>query len=206
MCPYKKVVTRKKNTPWLTTEIYRAIREKKILIKDYKKKRDSEILRSARTQRNKVNSLVNKAKTDYILRSLQINIKKPKKFWKVIKELIDGDECVDITSYFFKDPLTGSYIVKDETPDFLNHFFANIAERTRPRPNNHIERITDCYEDVYTEFNFVPPRVEDMYGYMMDIDVNSSSCIQGMNSRLCKVMLDKIPDKQLLYVCKFLVL
>ena len=139
--------------------------------------------------------MVNKAKTDYILRSLQINIKKTKKFWKVIKELIDGDECVDITSYFFKDPLTGSNIVKDETPDFLNHFFANIAERTRPRPNNHIERITDCYEDVHTEFNFVPPRVEDMYGYMMDIDINSSSCIQGMNSRLCKVMLDKIPDK-----------
>ena len=30
---------------------------------------------------------------------------------------------------------------------------------------------------------------------MMDINTNASSCIKGVNSKMCKVILDKIPDK-----------
>ena len=101
MCPYKRVHTRKKVTPWLTQEIYKAIRDKKTLIKKYKQDKDPETLKMARTQRNLVNRLVNTAKSQFILDSLHANAKKTKKFWKIIKGLIDSEDCVDITSYAF---------------------------------------------------------------------------------------------------------
>ena len=53
----------------------------------------------------------------------------------------------------------------------------------------------ECYENVMSIFNFVPPVLEEIYGYMNDIDMNTSSCIPGINSRVCKIMLDKIPSK-----------
>ena len=37
MCPFKKVFARKTIIPWLSTNIYHTIREKKILVKKYKR-------------------------------------------------------------------------------------------------------------------------------------------------------------------------
>ena len=53
----------------------------------------------------------------------------------------------------------------------------------------------NCYHDVNTQCDFEPPALEDLYGYMTDIDVSSSSCIKGVNSKVCKIMLDTIPEK-----------
>ena len=49
-----------------------------------------------------------------------------------------------------------------------------------------------------TVFDFAAPVLEDIYGYMTDIDINTSSCIPGINSKICKIILDKI----LSYFCK----
>ena len=40
MCPFKKVSSQKHVTPWLTPEIYKAIREKKASVKKYKTTKD----------------------------------------------------------------------------------------------------------------------------------------------------------------------
>ena len=195
VCPFKKVNTRRKVTPWLTPEIYRAIREKNRLIKIYKVTRDPELLRAARVQRNRVNSLIERAKTEFILSSLHMNAKKPKQFWKVINDLIDDQDCVDITSYVFRDVETGIPVLKEEIPNYLNTFFVNIAERTRNRPLNvHMDHV-DYYPDIETFCDFEPPALEDIYSYMMEIDVNTSSCLRGIHSKMCKSMIDKIPDK-----------
>ena len=102
MCPYKKVQTHKTPTPWLTPEIYRAIRKKKLLVKLHKKDRDLIVLRQLKIKRNFVNSLIEKTKASYIIEMLKANKKKPKRFWKLLQNLKDNNECVDITSYSFK--------------------------------------------------------------------------------------------------------
>ena len=53
----------------------------------------------------------------------------------------------------------------------------------------------NCYHDVGTKFDFEPPTLEDVYGFMLEIDVNSSSCVKDVNSKMCKLLMDKIPDK-----------
>ena len=194
MSPYKKVNTRKKTTPWLTQEIFKAMREKKILIKRYKLSRDNDLLRQLRIKRNEVNSMIDRAKTEFITTSLNRTVSNPKKFWKLIKCLIDKDDIADITSYSFRNQHADP-VEKSDIPDFLNNYFVNIAERTVTH------QVIDCpiyrneYDHINGIFDFVLPTMEDMYIYMEQIDVNSSSCIPGINNKMCKLAMDSIPSK-----------
>ena len=116
------------------------------------------------------------------MNSLYINTKKPKKFWKIIKDLIDKDDCVDIMSYVFCYPDNNDIIGKSEIPDFLNDFFANIAERTHIKPIDIMANYLECYAHLNGIIDFTPPDVQDIYGYMAEIDVNTASCVPGVNS------------------------
>ena len=80
-------------------------------------------------------------------------------------------------------------------PDFLNLYFANVAEMTRNTPMNANAEYIACYNNVLSQFDFVPPLLEDIFCYMMDIDICSSSCVNGVNAKICKVVLDQIPLK-----------
>ena len=195
MCPYKRVNTRKKVTPWLTPEIYKAIREKKALVKKYKMGKDPSVFKELKIKRNYVNSLIEKSKSEYIQTTLHIYTKKPKKFWKLIKDLIDNEDSADITSYIFKYPNRDEEISRNLVPNYLNDYFVNIAGMTRDANTNIAQNYETCYNDVNNVFDFLPPTLDELYGYMFDIDVNTASCIEGVNAKLCKLTLDTIPDK-----------
>ena len=62
MCPYKIVNARKTRSPWLTPEIDKLIREKKELVKRYKKNRNEKTLGDMGMKRNLLNSKIDKAK------------------------------------------------------------------------------------------------------------------------------------------------
>ena len=195
MCPFKRVNSRKKTTPWLTKDIFRQMREKKALIKLYKRNNDPELLKSIHIKRNRLNSLIEKSKTEFITTCLNKTVDNPKKFWKLIKGLIDKDDSVDITSYTFRDPDTDEPVLKKDTPEFLNKYFVNIAERiSGPRDPNQVPYVR-VYEHINDVFDFLPPSLEDMYIYKEGIDLNSSSCIPGVNNMMCKTLLDCIPSK-----------
>ena len=165
MCPYKTVHTRKKKTPWVTQEIYSAIRKKQRLIIFFKSTGDLADLRLAKIQRNFVNSLIYKAKRNYIVNSLNLNVKKTKKFWRIIKDMVDDDEVVDITSFVDRDLYTNIPVKKIDVRDYLNEYFVKIAERTRERPNDIMNEYVECYENVMSTFDFIPPAIEEIYGY-----------------------------------------
>ena len=109
--------------------------------------------------------------------------------------MVDDDEVVDITSFVFRDLYTNIVVDKIDVPDYLNEYFVKIAKRTSERPNDIMNEYVECYEIVMSTFDFIPPAIEEIYGYMSDIDINTASCIPGINSRVCKIMLDKIPAK-----------
>ena len=189
MCPYKKVKSRKKVIPWLSPEIYKAIREKKASVKKYK------TLKEMRLARNRVNSLIDRAKSFYIQNTLYQTVKKPKKFWKLIKNLIEIDDSVDITAFVFKSSKTDLPIHRDDTPAFLNEFFVNIATRVCGPFVPDLNDYNNLYRNIDTVFDFTPPLAEEMYGLMENMDVNSSSRINGINMKMCKEAMDAIPTK-----------
>ena len=122
MCPFKRVNARREVTPWLTPAIYALIREKKALVKLYKTTKDPATLTLLRIKRNQVNNMIEKSKTEYITNSLNSTVDKPKKFWKLIKKLIDKDDSVDITSYVFRHYDTGDPVHKNMIPNYLNDY------------------------------------------------------------------------------------
>ena len=169
MCPYKRVNTRKDTTPWITQDINTLIREKRKLVKRYKMTRDPNTLIEMRHKRNELNSKIDKAKALYIQNALKWTVKKPRKFWKLIKGLISEDDCVDITSYMFKDISTNIDIPKNDVPDFLNEYFVNIARRTCGNFNHDEHDYTELYPCYDCNLDFAPPVAEEMYGYMESI-------------------------------------
>ena len=83
MCPFRKYRQREHITPWLTAEIYKAMRERDTFMKLFKQTGHEGYLSMARRYRNHVNGMIRKAKSNYIQRQLNINEKNSKKFWRV---------------------------------------------------------------------------------------------------------------------------
>ena len=106
MCPFKRVCDRKYKPLWITPKIYQMIRKRKRLFKLYRQTGCYDILKKVYVLRNKVNSLVEKAKGDFIKHRLHQNSKNPRKFWQLINSLIKDKVDIDIGNINFKDPAT----------------------------------------------------------------------------------------------------
>ena len=196
MCPYKRVFTRKTQPLWSTPDIYRLIKERKRLLKLYRDTGCYQILKLVHEIRNRVNSQVDKAKGDFIRRKLHQNTRNPKKFWQSINSLIKDKVELDISNIVFRDPDTHDFIQKDNVPDFLNKYFAEISTRTRGE-DNLIDRnvMPNVDQNKYEGIEFEPVTGDTVLGYIDDIDVNMASCVEGINMKICKILVKSNSDK-----------
>ena len=191
MCPYKTTPVRKSSTPWLTPDIFTQIYEKRNLVKRYKISGDQALLREIRILRNNLNSRIEKAKSKYIIENLHCNYKNPKKFWRILNDFIKSDNTADISTISFVDPTNGVQIDKNNIPDFLNNYFANIAETTCDFTKIKYPTL-EINNDIH--FDFEPPELDELMYIIRDIDVDMSSCVQGMNMKMCKRLISIIPE------------
>ena len=107
MCPVRRYKQREKLTPWMVADIYRQIRLRDKLARVFRYTRSNESLCKLRRQRNIVNSAIEAAKRDYIHRILHENTKSPKKFWKLINDLLKGQNSSNEYAQFI-DPSTNT--------------------------------------------------------------------------------------------------
>ena len=82
----------------------------------------------------------------------------------------------------------------DDVPNFLNEFFANIANRTRLFDPDSIDR-NSFEKNVDSEFHFEPPNIFELKELIKQVDTSMSSCIEGINARTCKTVLECIPEQ-----------
>ena len=85
--------------------------------------------------------------------------------------------------YRFRYPTTGSPIQKDNKPQYLNQFFANIAEKTCDF-SKVVYPITD--DNIELKFDFQPPDLDNLMYIIRELGVSTSSCVQGINMKMCK--------------------
>ena len=198
MCPFKIVHTRVNKKKWINKDIYGFIRERKCLVKDYRRAGNPDTLNRMRLLRNRINSAVDKAKSVYIRNLLGATRRDQKKFWRNIKSLIDNDD-IDVEHVRFKDPNDGDLVAQENVPDFLNSYFANISKRVcvpgQSRPFH-----TNLNSKANTVFAFSPPEQYEIMMHAENIDIYSSSGIDGINASICKCLIMEIPHKfRLLY-------
>ena len=192
MCPFKRFRQREKLTPWLTPEIYRAMRTRDQYIRLFRATGESNYLKWARISRNKVNAMIYKAKSRYIRTQLRANEKNPKKFWRIIHNILSPKPDL-LSSQRFVDRNTNELVNIGEEPDFLNQYFIDIVTNIRiPLSNNLCENVYDIVDRFC--FSDDMPTVFEINKLVKDIDVNKSSCVRDINTRFCKAAMIALPD------------
>ena len=98
----------------------------------------------ARQFRNIVNSLIMicEAKGDYIKLQPNQNSRKPKKFWRIIKDLISPKGDITAMAKFI-DPITNVYVEQGSEANVLNNYFINIVRNLNIPTND--ESMLDVY-------------------------------------------------------------
>ena len=128
MCPFKRYKQREVIKPWLTAEIHREIRYRETCLKLFRLTRHYKYYITACKTRNKINVLVDNAKSNFFKNALNDNRNNPKRFWRIINNFTDNNTSKNVLPVF-KDPITNMVIAQDKVPDYLNNFFINISQR-----------------------------------------------------------------------------
>ena len=84
MCPMQRVYVRSQKNPWINNEIIRNINERTKFIKLFRKTGSPHFFELSKFLRNKVATLIRKAKATYIQDNLQRNRENTKKFWRFL--------------------------------------------------------------------------------------------------------------------------
>ena len=121
-----------------------------------------------------------------------------KKDFEALRLTVDKAEAMKLnSSYETTDRMRSGLNVNNmaDTPEFLNDYFANVAQRTCGQFVPNLNEFENLYPEIENIFDYAPPLLEEMYGFMESMDVNSSSCINGINMKICKETMDAIPSK-----------
>ena len=195
MCAFKRFKQLEGVKPWLTPEIYREIRYRERCLKLFSVTGSQQYFKLACLSRNKINVLIDKAKSNYFKEALRANAKNQKKFWRIIKNFTDNDLDKNAGSNFV-DPITLTPISLQETPDFLNSKFVNIVERLNILdPANMYLDFQNLYEyDTELCFSNDLPSPAEILIYVDNIDLTKSSGVPDINIRQYVDLLEGIPD------------
>ena len=195
MCPFKRYKQREIIKPWLTPEIYREIRYREKCLELFRITGNQHYFRLACKSRNKVNALIDRAKSNYFRNILNANAKNPKIFWRLIKNFTDNSANKN-TSSEIKDPITNVTIPPNEVPDYLNAYFVNIVDRlgitAMHRPNLDFDNLYDL--DVELCFSEDLPSNGELLYYIENIDMTKSSGVPDINIKQCVDLLTGITD------------
>ena len=101
MCPYKRVCVRDPKTPWINANIIKAINDRNRYARLYRKTKNHFIWEICKYLRNRCTALIQGAKAAYIKNILHRTTDDPRKFWKLINNLIKGPPQKKLLSMSF---------------------------------------------------------------------------------------------------------
>ena len=179
MCPYKRILLRDRKTPWITPEIINCIQERSKFMKIFRRSGNEGIFEIVKYLRNKINSLVRKAKSEYIKANLRNNRTNPKKFWRTLNNVLKGETSRQQTTNFV-DPISNKEVPTKDACDFLNNFFVNIGS-TSDNVN-----IPDVDIQLRNDYVFEIPDVGEIRKLVKKIDISKDSCLEGVKTEILK--------------------
>ena len=175
MCPIKYIRIRTDSPPWITQEIIEAINDRNRLYRIVRNDNSLVNISNARTQRNRVNRLINMSKATYIKETLENNRNNPKKFWRILNDSLLKGNNMPTHVVFSKDDT--EYTNIDESCDFMNDYFSNIGRRLH---SQFQDKVANLYERVYNYSdcdNEIVFSCDDIMRVVHSIDVYKGSGI-----------------------------
>ena len=129
-CPLRSFSIKNYRPEWMSNELIEQIKDRDYFYRKAKKSGDKDAWNIAKHLRNTTNSNIRQAKKEFILDELKQNEKDPKKFWKVIREVIPSDKASTRKDIMLKD--LGQKIDRSEVAHYINDFFVNVGKITFP--------------------------------------------------------------------------
>ena len=144
----------------------------------------------ARRLRNECLARVRNCKAEFIQNELTTNQDDSKQFWNSIKAVIP-DTKNNRNKFVIVDNITNENVPPDDLPDFVNNFFADIG----PNLANNITGRWD-YSGIRSdvELHDIVMNEIEILKICNDINVNKSSSIKNVSSRVIKDAFLSIPN------------
>ena len=174
--------------PWITNDIIRIINERSKFVNLFRKTGSPHFFELSKYLRNKVTTLVRRAKAIYIQENLIRNKENPKKFWRILQTVFNGEKGQTVEMEF-QNPVTKQKITRENTPNFLNDIFINIGTAT-DQPDINLFEGPQINNIVFEETT-----VLEVTKLIKEIDITKDSCIDGVSSCILKRTFQLIPDK-----------
>ena len=183
MCPIKIFKVSKSRDPWISNEILEEIRDKDNALRRARRTSNAEHYNFAKSERNRVGKLVDKARANFFEDEERHNRRDPKRFWHNVSSILPSNKSKKLNiSLFDADKKTD--IDHDNTADFINSFFTDIGPKLAKSFSTswdfNGEKITDSeITNIYTDF-------EEVYNLCKEINTSKSSAITLLSSKIVK--------------------
>ena len=195
MCPLKKIFVRKKQPAWFSNDLRKLITERERLSRLFRNTGDIDILRKFKTARNTVTQAIRDARSSYIVSSLYLNKNNPRKFWRLISDLLNK-KVGTVYDGSFVDPDTDLIVPIEDVSMFLNNYFATIGTSLNTLDGTVLDDLDGIYREMHGEvFSFPVIDRHDILFLGKDIDVHKHSCIPEIRADVCKFLFENIPGK-----------
>ena len=172
-CIPKAVLPKRKNLPWISTPILKAIKKRNNLYSEHKRTGSPNKLEQYKLYRNRVVSLLRSAKRAYFE---NLNTTDAKKFWRAMKFL--NNQKSSIPNLQVNDKSVTSDVNK---ANVLNkHFYDNFNQSTPSLPPYSTDLNPNEFPDE------ILCTGDYLYELITNLDVTKSSGVDGISARMLK--------------------
>ncbi|MEW8544961.1 MAG: reverse transcriptase family protein, partial [Candidatus Thiodiazotropha sp.] len=199
--PLKQHRVKRRNQPdWITPDILDAIK-----CRDRYKSVGNE--NDYKYWRNKVVSLIRRAKQEKYETYIEINKGKPGSIYKIFQEVGAGKGCQKQSNIYSVNTGEGLYTEDStEIANAFNNFFVNIASKIKePISNSSHDKLKDfCRSKLSEDSNFKIPCIEKdkVFKYLSNIDVNKATGMDNIGPRLIKLAAPIIAG-DITFICNY---
>ena len=126
MCPLRSFQIKNYRPDWMTDDLIEQIKDRDYFYRKAKRTGGEDDWNIAKHLRNITNSNIRQAKKEFILEELKNNEKDPKKFWKVIRQVIPSDKTAQ-RDILLKDNDKGKKLDREDVASYINDYFVNVG-------------------------------------------------------------------------------
>ena len=188
-CPIKTFNCKKKKEPWVDNDILQIITEKNSAVSKAKRTLNEDHIRIADFLKKRSRHLCRLANKEFHLREFEANKKKTKAYWASINKLINPK--VNDHHFCLIDQNSKLAIPSETTADYINTYFATIGDNLAAHMNAPWHPRGDRV--VNRQLNLRPPTMEELIPLLKHININKSSGIEHISTKVLKDTLLAIP-------------
>lgn len=185
--PLKSISRSKiKHKPWITKAIIKSTKTKERLYKIWTSSSTAYNERQYKNYKNKLNSIINKAKTNYY-NNIFTSDKSNKKLWEEINSLLNNNEnSKHIESIIVNnDTITDSKTIANE----FNNFFSTIGEKLNTTFNSSQNDFTKYMpEKLNSTIRLQPATVSEISKIIYSLSNKSSCGLDNISQKLLKLV------------------